>query len=555
MAESTPRSSGRIFISYRRQETSYPAGWLFDRLVEHYGDGQVFKDVDSVEPGDDFVDVLRTAVGSCEALLALIGARWATITDEEGRRRLDSPDDFVRLEIETALERNIRVIPILVDGAAMPQVEQLPPSLTKLARRQALELSPSRFEYDTNRLLKVLSKTLGGEAPPAVEPRPAVAAPTRPDRAAANSGLSPGPVLHPDGASDDAGPVVAPPPRPPPVLRDSPSPSQHPPPAPPAPPTDTGAHGGPRRWPLFAGLGVAGMVVAASGLLLSSRAGPEAPPPPQVATIKVGGGSSGVAVGPQDVWVSNYDDGTVSRLDPASGRVLATIPVGKAGGDIVACPDVVWVISDSRFIARIDPTSRQVTGRFQVGAPVVDLAVRCGESVWASGADGTISRIRQGATGAETFLTAAQDLVADVDVDPQGVLWLSHPSGNRVLRLDPTTKKLQRIDVGAAPIGVTAAQLDTVWVTSSKANTVSQIDPTSNKVVKTFSVGPRPWGAAVGLGALWVTNLDGGSVSRVDIASGTVSTISVGSKPDGIAVGHGAVWVANGGSGTISRIT
>lgn len=153
-------SAGRIFISYRREDTAYPAGWLFDRLAEHFGPGQVFKDVDSVDLGDDFAEVITTAVGSCDVLLALIGDRWLSITDDTGRRRLDDPDDFVRLEIETALARGIRVIPILVGGARIPRAEELPPSVAKLARRQALELSPSRFEFDTNRLLKVLDQTL-----------------------------------------------------------------------------------------------------------------------------------------------------------------------------------------------------------------------------------------------------------------------------------------------------------------------------------------------------------------------------------------------------------
>src|SRR6266536_3608647 len=160
MSASTPGASGRIFISYRREETAYPAGWLFDRLADHLGAGQVFKDVDSIQLGDDFVEVITTAVGSCDVLLALIGDEWLTITDEHGRRRLDDPDDFVRLEIEAALLRKVRVIPILVGGASMPRADELPDSLSKLVRRQALELSPSRFEFDTSRLLKVLDWTL-----------------------------------------------------------------------------------------------------------------------------------------------------------------------------------------------------------------------------------------------------------------------------------------------------------------------------------------------------------------------------------------------------------
>jgi hypothetical protein len=160
LAGSIPAASGRIFISYRREETAYPAGWLYDRLADHFGGDQVFKDVDSIELGDDFVEKITSAVGSCDVLLALIGAEWLTITDARGRRRLDNTDDFVRLEIEAALTRNVRVIPILVDEAKMPHADELPPSLARLVRRQALELSPSRFASDTGRLLKVLDRTL-----------------------------------------------------------------------------------------------------------------------------------------------------------------------------------------------------------------------------------------------------------------------------------------------------------------------------------------------------------------------------------------------------------
>jgi hypothetical protein len=159
MAESHG-APGRIFISYRREDTAYPAGWLFDRLSEHFKAGEVFKDVDSIELGDDFVNEISAAVGSCDVLLALIGERWLTITDQSGVRRLDDPGDFVRVEIEAALSRNVRVIPILVDGATMPGANQVPPTLAGLSRRQALELSPSRFDFDSGRLLTVLDKTL-----------------------------------------------------------------------------------------------------------------------------------------------------------------------------------------------------------------------------------------------------------------------------------------------------------------------------------------------------------------------------------------------------------
>jgi hypothetical protein len=104
--------------------------------------------------------VITRAVGSCDVLLALIGGEWLSITDAFGQCCLDNSDDFVRLEIEAALSRRIRVIPVLVDGARMPRAAELPDSVAALVRRQALELSPARFDFDISRLVKVLDRTL-----------------------------------------------------------------------------------------------------------------------------------------------------------------------------------------------------------------------------------------------------------------------------------------------------------------------------------------------------------------------------------------------------------
>jgi hypothetical protein len=164
----TPLQASRIFVSYRREDAAYPAGWLFDRLVDHFGEGRVFRDVDSIELGDDFVERIMSAVGSCAVLLTV--TRWLTVTGKGGQRRLDDPEDFVRVEIEAAFARGVRVIPVLVDGAQMPQVTELPVSLGSLAHRQALELSPNRFRLDTAQLLEELDRKLsemaGGLAAP-----------------------------------------------------------------------------------------------------------------------------------------------------------------------------------------------------------------------------------------------------------------------------------------------------------------------------------------------------------------------------------------------------
>jgi isoamylase len=151
---------GRIFISYRREETAFAAGWLFDVLAEHFDREQIFKDIDSIQLGDNWFKAITDAVRSCDVLLALIGERWLTVTDDAGRRRLDSQEDWVRVEIETALERNISVIPIVVERAKLPRADQLPPTLAGLVQRQVLEISPRRFRSDSVRLTDQLHKIL-----------------------------------------------------------------------------------------------------------------------------------------------------------------------------------------------------------------------------------------------------------------------------------------------------------------------------------------------------------------------------------------------------------
>lgn len=155
--ETHPDAGLRIFISYRRDDTPDAAGRLYDSLVARFG-SNVFMDVDTIEPGLDFVEVLNNAVASCDVLIALIGRGWLTSTDANGRRRLNNPEDFVRLEIEAALKREVRVIPVLLHGVEMPASDELPDSLTALARRNALQLDYSRWRDDVRRLLLTLER-------------------------------------------------------------------------------------------------------------------------------------------------------------------------------------------------------------------------------------------------------------------------------------------------------------------------------------------------------------------------------------------------------------
>lgn len=156
---------GGIFISYRREDAAGHAGRLFDRLKARFGPAAVFMDVEGIDAGVDFVERIDAAVGSCDVLLAVIGRHWLDARNADGARRLDDPRDFVRLETGAALARGIRVIPVLVEGAAMPTQEALPEALRPLARRQAVELRDSRWDADVEHLLRTLEPVLVPASP------------------------------------------------------------------------------------------------------------------------------------------------------------------------------------------------------------------------------------------------------------------------------------------------------------------------------------------------------------------------------------------------------
>jgi hypothetical protein len=163
-----------IFISYRREDSGASAGRLHDRLREHFGRDNVFMDLDAIEPGLDFTEVIERTVASCDVLIALIGRQWLTSTDPAGQRRLDDPEDFVRREIATALRRNIRVIPALIQDTPMPRVAKLPDDLQPLTRSNAVELSDTHFHRDVDQLIVVLDRVL--------EVTPSPSAPVGPPR-------------------------------------------------------------------------------------------------------------------------------------------------------------------------------------------------------------------------------------------------------------------------------------------------------------------------------------------------------------------------------------
>jgi len=149
----------KLFLSYRRNDARHAAERIFQRLADRFGAESVFKDVDSVPLGHDFRRVITDAVGQCDVLVAVVGEHWLSTTTDDGRRRIDQADDFVRTEIGTALSRNIPVIPVLVDAAEQPKANELPEDIQQFAYRQsAVVRADPDFERDSDRLIGALDQ-------------------------------------------------------------------------------------------------------------------------------------------------------------------------------------------------------------------------------------------------------------------------------------------------------------------------------------------------------------------------------------------------------------
>jgi hypothetical protein len=154
-----------IFINYRREDAPGVAGRLFDRLVSSYPRHEMFMDVDAMKPGLDFVKQVDERMSKCAVVLAIIGPGWLSVVDEKGRRKLDLPRDYVRVELAAALKREIPVIPLLVNGAAMPSGNDLPKELKSLTNRHALELRHSRFSADSEAVIQALGEIVPRRRP------------------------------------------------------------------------------------------------------------------------------------------------------------------------------------------------------------------------------------------------------------------------------------------------------------------------------------------------------------------------------------------------------
>jgi hypothetical protein len=150
-----------IFISYRREDSEGYVGRLYDQLLHYFDEREIFLDIKTIRPGEDFTKAIERMGGTCDALIAVIGAKWLEIQDEKGNRRLHNLNDYVRYEIASALARNILVIPVLVARARMPSESELPYDLRELSKRNAIELSHDRFSFDVERIAHAIGGSYG----------------------------------------------------------------------------------------------------------------------------------------------------------------------------------------------------------------------------------------------------------------------------------------------------------------------------------------------------------------------------------------------------------
>lgn len=542
MIESGPK----LFICYRREETAAHAGRLYDAMAARFGERNVFMDIE-LEPGIDFVDRIAEVVGACHVFLVIVGPTWATLSNGGSRPRITDREDFVRLEVETALRRrDVRVIPLLVGGARMPHSEELPEELRALTRRNALELSDLRWRYDVGRLMGTLEEVLETAA---VTVPPSDKAIEEPPRAPAQVE----PVATAPATQTDAGVT---------------EPLERREPAPPRPPTE-GPRSSRRRWLpaavagaavlVLAGLAIAGVFGGGDG----GDGGEGGGGPPRVSdTIDVGAGPDGLAVDAGVVWVTDQVENVVRRVDVATDKTIGKpIPVGQNPDGVAVEGGTAWVANiDDGTVSRLETSEDgTVTQRGTVPLGGRPEGIALGKQlVWVTtGSDGSVRRIdRASATAVSGPLGIGRNTI-DVFVGEHGV-FVSDKAEDTVTHIDSATAEVSRAPtpVGNQPRGLVEAE-GSVWVANSGEDTVSQIDAATRRSVGgPINVGDNPRDVAFLGGFVWVVNTDSGTVTRIDARTGEVvgKPIRVGEKPASIEAGAGSVWVSNSGDGTLSRI-
>jgi hypothetical protein len=552
-----------VFVSYRRDDAPGHAGRLYDCLVSRFGKDRVFMDVDSVEPGEDFLDAIELTLADASVVVVVIGPTWVTARDERGVVRLTKPDDFVHLEVGRALQLQKRVIPVLVDDAPVPESDELPQDLRPLTRRNAFELSDGRFHSDANRLADAIERSLT-----ALSSADAVGAPATPDE--------------PDVARPQR---VAPAPQ-----QVAPAPQQvvaAPGQVDPAPERDRKGDRV-RRLALPVGIAVVIALILVIGAIVwtlssgddpaadpdstgvssaseGSAAAPAVPAPSVVDDFQTTGEPKEIVVAGGSLWAT-YDGGVEQFTPPGpDAESSGLVDLGSAGygNDMIVRDDTLYVIRyQGQAVAAVDLATGDASATpvsLEEYGPALS-GVISGDTLWltvhgsSSDAPGSVVAIRDGEVVDEIPLEQKPYQIEAVGDQ----LWVTYFETGRLGLIDPTTREDADFAVGEKPVDVRLIA-DQLWVTVSGEDRIALVDPASGTEKDEIEVGDAPWKLEEGFGAVWVSNQgDGqtdGSVMPIDPTSHQVGdAIGVGVKPDAIAVGDDHVFVGNLGSGSISVI-
>jgi YVTN family beta-propeller protein len=528
--EPTGAATPKVFICYRREDTAAHAGRLYDAMVGRFGEQNVFMDLD-LAPGVDFVERIPDVVAACHVLIVVMGPRWATVEDDEGHVRIADPEDFVRIEVETALHNpDVTPIPVLVSGAKMPKRDNLPPEVRAITRRNALELSEARWRYDVDRLNDTLDQLLAD--------RPVAPLPPSPERAAVIGEAAKVTVEahRPTAPAADAAVETGP---------SAPATRQ---------PSRTRLR---RRWALvgLAGLAVIGILVA---LLAGGGGGGGVTVGP---AIPVGTKPVGIAVGKAAIWVSNRDAATVTHLRADGTLAHPAIPVAEKPSGLVVNYGKVWVTNAGKdSVTPIDPSRNIADDAITVGDD--PRAIGAGyKTVWVAdtGSDSIFQLDRDGNTVGEPIPVG--DGPRGITVGRGGV-WVSNGAGDSVSVIDPHTRDVTRIGLAhdADPKGSAIAH-NKLWVADEGVDAVTPIDVKKATAEDPIPVGHEPRDVVFSktTNDLYVTNGGDDSVTVIDPVSGQVSGSRIdlpsGSAPENVSAGFGKIWVAAGGTNRVIQIT
>lgn len=533
-------AAGDVFLSYRRADTRWPAAALYDRLSARLGPDRVFKDIDDIEPGDDFVRVLNEAVANAAVVLVLIGERWLDASDEHGNRRLDDPRDFVRVEVATALRRGIRVIPVLVDGAKMPRGVDLPDEIAPLARMQAIQIWAERM--DVSRLLRVIEPLLEpqepsaeadqrspttelgratfGETPPPLGEARAPTPTTPPATESATDSVSTWPASTASGVPETpAAEGTAPQGQS--QATDSPAP-----------------HRG--RLILLVGVGAIALVTVIALVVMNLR---------QPELAEQGSPDYAVLVDPgQRRGYAATEDG-IQVVDTATRRPLATISAGERSSRLALDHQTgrLHITDPVRGEVRIVDTATGRTVATWITEPgVLGIAVDAdaGIAYLAQPNDGTLVA-RELASGEQGSVIELTDSPVDLVLVPLAERLYATSMWNAEILVVDTTAELQlgvlKLDHFARGMAADPAR-QRVYVSQASARAgIMVIDAVSDEQARTIDLPHAPHGLALDTttGRLYVA-LDSGQVAVVDTATdAVVETIQLAGDLRGIGVDPG----------------